>query len=124
MNICPVYSIKQLKKKRKKGLQHSGALGADKAADGHVDVSGAPLVAVEAHLVLGTRCLDIPKIKTKSFVTVPLKKKIITIFIASKHEDLQCKKFKFSGSVKNTGPLEFFSLSAKKCMWICEEKSV
>jgi hypothetical protein len=49
--------------KFKKGLQHSGALGADKAADGHVDVSGAPLVAVEAHLVLGTRCLDIPTIK-------------------------------------------------------------
>jgi hypothetical protein len=71
-------------KKIKKGLQHSGALGADKAADGHVDVSGAPLVAVEAHLVLGTRCLDIPKIKKVFCSGTFLKKKKIAIFIASK----------------------------------------
>ncbi len=48
-------------------LQHSGALGADKTPDGHVNVGGASLIAVKADLVLRTRSLDIP-VKHKSNV--------------------------------------------------------
>lgn len=44
----------------RKDLQHSGALCADEAADGCVDVGGAALLTVEALLVLNNTPLDLP----------------------------------------------------------------
>ena len=44
-------------------LQHSGALCADEAADGDVDVGGTALLAVKALFVLHNASLDLPSNK-------------------------------------------------------------
>ncbi len=104
--------------KSKKCLQHSGALGADKAADGHVDVSGAPLVAVEAHLVLGTRCLDIPKIKRlsilKPYPGYILKGKTSQFSLPVKQEVSRCQKIKIFWTRKKYGPARIFQFKCQK----------
>ena len=52
--------------------KHPAALGAHEAADGHVEVGGAPLLAVKALLVGRMLVLDLPHRQTELVILLHL----------------------------------------------------